>query len=797
MASSAFSKTASSSDANSSVSMKLKSMPVSVFPVNDRKSELSRQITGEKKPKPPVSTKPISLAQLLTSNLETRPAIDRHQSWSPNLNSAPSTTKEFLSTSGVKNVQDISTTQQHTQKRTQISLPDIWSEYSSALPLTVQVTKIGESRLPLSTGTVLHVLATKSTTVVSAISGPHSFVVPLNSSVPFSVLYDPDSNTKKALDGHVFHGVRALVKAKVLPKVVCVTEAKLGSRSMDARMKGASVSNSIEKGEILVLDPTEIERQGYKAFSLKTKTEKSLSEDCKFSFSTCPQLVSMHVTDIVQWIADQFPCKVTMADIKAPNINPFDITLLELATEQSLICLRESSGSQLLDIPVSAPEIKVTIEDKICYKDVNTLGAELISKYKLDTVVYVRDPTVQETQTFFYSHVRPGYENTGVKLIIPQSITDLMKAPPKAQTTVSSASHISATRECSSSAATRARADTPDSVHLSQTKATIDITTGSNDFCVKWNSNSQDDGSENKNGRLETKLKATGLKETKPVTATPISFGSLKQTSLVAKCFQNLKSEPIPIRSLSPYNAAVSSVTQDFKDRQIEVNTLSTKKPASLFEGRENDGQQTQTREPSESPPFYAALTSVSVNDDASVKMPEAPQSQIDTSALIREGKKSFKPPPPKPYEKRASVSVPAVTTISSTLQHTVATKFDAENIQDTEEEDQSEELEGYSYVFMKPKDSTTKQIPCSAVTEIRNDNRQYLSSLNMDEVQSVLAKNGLEQYADVFRKERIDGGILSMLGDDDLRLELKIESRLHRLRLMRIISGDVNIKPL
>ena len=58
-----------------------------------------------------------------------------------------------------------------------------------------------------------------------------------------------------------------------------------------------------------------------------------------------------------------------------------------------------------------------------------------------------------------------------------------------------------------------------------------------------------------------------------------------------------------------------------------------------------------------------------------------------------------------------------------------------------------------------------------------------------------MLAGNGLEQYMEVFKKERIDGGILSLLGEDDLRLELGIDSRLHRLRLMRIISGDVNIK--
>ena len=57
-----------------------------------------------------------------------------------------------------------------------------------------------------------------------------------------------------------------------------------------------------------------------------------------------------------------------------------------------------------------------------------------------------------------------------------------------------------------------------------------------------------------------------------------------------------------------------------------------------------------------------------------------------------------------------------------------------------------------------------------------------------------ILLENlGLPQYKAIFAKERISGIILSQLTEDDLRGELKISSRLHRLKLLEVISGVVN----
>ncbi len=47
-----------------------------------------------------------------------------------------------------------------------------------------------------------------------------------------------------------------------------------------------------------------------------------------------------------------------------------------------------------------------------------------------------------------------------------------------------------------------------------------------------------------------------------------------------------------------------------------------------------------------------------------------------------------------------------------------------------------------------------------------------------------------LEQYTEAFAMECIDGGILQELGDELLEKELGVASKLHRLRLLRVING-------
>ena len=55
----------------------------------------------------------------------------------------------------------------------------------------------------------------------------------------------------------------------------------------------------------------------------------------------------------------------------------------------------------------------------------------------------------------------------------------------------------------------------------------------------------------------------------------------------------------------------------------------------------------------------------------------------------------------------------------------------------------------------------------------------------------------GMEQYRETFIKQQINGDILTDCDDDILQNELKITSRLHRIRLLRIISGQHSVQKI
>ena len=52
-----------------------------------------------------------------------------------------------------------------------------------------------------------------------------------------------------------------------------------------------------------------------------------------------------------------------------------------------------------------------------------------------------------------------------------------------------------------------------------------------------------------------------------------------------------------------------------------------------------------------------------------------------------------------------------------------------------------------------------------------------------------------LTQYNEVFAREQISGEVLVELDDDTLREDLGISNRVHRIRIMMVISGRKSIQ--
>ena len=49
--------------------------------------------------------------------------------------------------------------------------------------------------------------------------------------------------------------------------------------------------------------------------------------------------------------------------------------------------------------------------------------------------------------------------------------------------------------------------------------------------------------------------------------------------------------------------------------------------------------------------------------------------------------------------------------------------------------------------------------------------------------------------YSEVFDREKIDGRLLCMLNDSVLQRDMNVTSELHRLKLLGIISGAVDVR--
>ena len=58
-------------------------------------------------------------------------------------------------------------------------------------------------------------------------------------------------------------------------------------------------------------------------------------------------------------------------------------------------------------------------------------------------------------------------------------------------------------------------------------------------------------------------------------------------------------------------------------------------------------------------------------------------------------------------------------------------------------------------------------------------------------QVGSLLKSVGLDAYIEVFKAECISGDILQEIDDSVLNNELGIRSKLHRIRMMRLINGQ------
>lgn len=131
------------------------------------------------------------------------------------------------------------------------------------------------------------------------------YSVPVTSTLEFGPVYNPyHGDVKDALRGFVYPTVTDLIKVfkdATIPKLITAT----------SNSSNTTPGDCVTKGELLVvkevLSSTKLGYRQLKVFSVKTKTEKFLHEQCCGNFTTKPEVNKLSLFSIIKYFPHSFP----------------------------------------------------------------------------------------------------------------------------------------------------------------------------------------------------------------------------------------------------------------------------------------------------------------------------------------------------------------------------------------------------------------------------------------------------------------------------------------------------------
>ena len=339
-----------------------------------------------------------------------------------------------------------------------LSLSKFVSLYHKELPIQVRVCKgyCGPSEdTSISEGDRFNVHFVKHTKIVTVEYDSGSrYHIPLNSAIPFGILYNPDNCLSDAMKGYRFETVADLLRMSTLPVVIFARKA----------FQGSSAESSICANEALLVKKVVSKRLGtkqqLKVFSLKENKEKVLSPNCAGNFSTRPKDVCLFLPEILKHLPDIFPCKAVLYNvsslaaersavmsgglpIRPGSMTKFGsaslVTMMHSSIETSIVAAsaleQDMANARLLDIPIDL-NILVRVEHIADEDETHRL-------YEDATFIYEHfDPSKlcdfksnlansPDTQSQFYTNIHYGRERDGVNLEAPRIIDPTTGEPNK------------------------------------------------------------------------------------------------------------------------------------------------------------------------------------------------------------------------------------------------------------------------------------------------------------------------------------------------------------------------------
>ena len=331
-----------------------------------------------------------------------------------------------------------------------MSLQQLVAEYGDKVPIQIRVLKgyCGNTpRTTISRGDTYNVHFVKCTQVVTVRNASRDqYSIPINSAIKFGMIYDPENNRKKAMQGYTFHRVADITALHQLPKVISL-EREVSNEGEDSEesITDVLIVKGIQKFKVSG-------KKCLSVFNLEAKTEEILPDSYCRSFSTKPSSIMIHLPDIIEHVVNPFPGDAIMEiDYALACQSAGDLEMADLpdslfskavkiygcCTETTLVSSMvvetdpaRSDTGVLIDIPITEEELcdievaVVHIRDDDEIQRLNDCTRSMLETFNPMKIMSCKDAISEvsyATQSLLYHAIRPGCEKLGVEILEPSS----------------------------------------------------------------------------------------------------------------------------------------------------------------------------------------------------------------------------------------------------------------------------------------------------------------------------------------------------------------------------------------
>ncbi|XP_064395077.1 uncharacterized protein LOC135342288 isoform X3 [Halichondria panicea] len=648
-----------------------------------------------------------------------------------------------------------------------ISLPVFLSKHHQEFPTRVRVCKGfcgSDEESSLSDGDQFNVHFLKYTTIIAIeYENGSRFNVPLNSAIPFAILYNPHNNINEAMTGYKFDKVSDVLQMATLPTLLWARKGYQGSTS----------DSSISANELLIVRKVRnkiLGKQSLKVFSLTTGKDKVLSSNCTGNFSTKPRDVCLYLPEILKHMPDCFPSKAVLFSTPTDNATrkvgthqrtgsnsklgvPTVVKMLHSSVETSLVATsihdQDPENARLLEIPIEL-DILVRVEDNVDEDETQRLYEDTSFIYEhfnpANVRTYVKENSNQHTQSQFYTNVCFGQERNGV---------DVHKPPMLEHNPTLTESHYQHPRA------------------VKKTSYPVPIES----VYYPPDTNSPGDSGSGVVERKSSRDVSPADSTWRPPLPPPRVKTDASNPPRRSTGYSYVDSHPRTTRAAVPDESKRGPA-----QASEQVSSLSSSAPDSTIPDMSSFGSTgsggacvTSRRGTASERP---------TGSDGGIVEARKKEARLSNGFSVGEHVHRQVSAPARPDSLMFTNIMDDLDQMTKDLESCLVEKGSSFSTISEGGSSAGNSADGSVQ-------STTDQQATPTSPEAMERNKLFLKAMDNSQVLKLLEVMNLQQYVDTFRQQHINGDILSDCDEDILQNELEVKSRLHRLRLQRVITGQ------